>query len=587
MKKAWILIFVFALVFSACGGGEPSPMIETDSVNTDVPPKPSVPTEPTATHPVASAQITPPVEVPQPATFEGLPLPNERGEYFATSGVCTNCHTKQTDGDGNDVSIDSFWRGTMMANAARDPYWQASMRAETLAHPALDVVIQDTCTTCHMPMARTTQNFGGVEGIALEDGFLNPGNELHAFGIDGTSCTLCHQIEPDQFGEHESFDGGYVIDATLPTGERLNHGPYEIATDHSTIMQSTSGYIPQQGTHIQTSEMCATCHTLFTPTIDNNGEIVGLFAEQTPYLEWLASDFAEKQSCQDCHLPEAPGTVILSVTGGPARRPFSQHSFVGGNTYALSLLRHFGEEIAVTASSEQIEAAQQRAITQLQEETAQISIEKLEIMESTLNVDVALSHQVGHKLPSGYPSRRVWLHLTVYDAQGNVVFDSGNWAADGSIVGNDNDSDAAAYEPHYDLIDRPDQVQIFEAIIGDVDDNVTTTLLRGAGYLKDNRLLPIGFDKSAVEADVAVYGNAAEEANFVGGSDQITYQIDIGEASGPLTVTVELLYQSIGYRWAQNLAQYQVPEPDRFLEYYEALPNLPVIIARDVAEIVK
>jgi hypothetical protein len=198
---------------------------------------------------------------------------------------------------------------------------------------------------------------------------------------------------------------------------------------------------------------------------------------------------------------------------------------------------------------------------------------------------VALAHQVGHKFPSGYPSRRVWIHLTVYDAQGNVVFDSGNWSANGSIVGNDNDLDATAYEPHYVLIDSADQVQIYEAIIGDVDDGVTTTLLRGAGYLKDNRLLPTGFDKSAVEDDVAVYGNAGEDASFADGGDQITYQIDVNGVSGPFTVSVELLYQSIGFRWAQNLAQYQAPEPERFLDFYGALPNVPVVVATDLAEV--
>jgi hypothetical protein len=135
------------------------------------------------------------------------------------------------------------------------------------------------------------------------------------------------------------------------------------------------------------------------------------------------------------------------------------------------------------------------------------------------------------------------------------------------------------------LIDSPEQVQIYEAILGDVDGGVTTTLLRGAGYLKDNRLLPVGFDKGNMEADVAVYGGAAEDASFAGGSDQVTYQVSLGDAAGPFTVTVELLYQSIGYRWAQNLAQYSAPEPERFLGFYEAVPNLPVVVTNDVAEV--
>ena len=477
MKKVWIFGFVLAFVFAACGGQSPAPSPVPDEPSTTVGVPPTETPIPTMTRVVSGVQITPPVEMPQPPVFDGQALPVERGDYFAASGVCSACHTQNVDGAGNDVSIEAFWRATMMANSARDPYWQASVRAETLAHPGLDAVIQDTCSKCHTPMARSTGMMAGIEGLVLDGGYLNPENELHSLGIDGTSCTLCHQIEADHLGEHESFDGGFVIDAVLPAGERLNHGPYEIENQYITIMQSTSGYIPQQGLHIQTAEMCASCHTLYTPIVDAAGEVIGLFPEQMPYLEWLASDYAGQQSCQDCHMPLASGEVVLSVTGGPGRSPFSRHSFVGGNTYALNLLRHFGAEIGVTASSAQIEAALQRAGAQLQGQTAQISIEELEITGATLMARVSLSHQVGHKFPSGFPSRRVWVHLTVFDSQGQVIFESGNWAADGAIVGNDNDLDAARYEPHYTIIESPEQVQIYEAIMGDAEGQVTTPLL--------------------------------------------------------------------------------------------------------------
>jgi hypothetical protein len=115
--------------------------------------------------------------------------------------------------------------------------------------------------------------------------------------------------------------------------------------------------------------------------------------------------------------------------------------------------------------------------------------------------------------------------------------------------------------------------------MGDVDSAVTTTLLRGSVYLKDNRLLPAGFDKTTVSSDIAVYGRAAQDTNFVGGSDQVRYQIELGDAAGPFTVTVKLLYQSIGYRWAQNLNRLDAPEPQRFLGFYENVANVPTLIA--------
>jgi hypothetical protein len=161
-----------------------------------------------------------------------------------------------------------------------------------------------------------------------------------------------------------------------------------------------------------------------------------------------------------------------------------------------------------------------------------------------------------------------------------VIFESGGVAPDGSIVGNDNDAHAAAYEPHYAAIHDAEQVQIYEAIMGNTDGEVTTTLLRGAEYLKDNRLPPSGFDKGTVAAEIAVRGAALEDEDFVGGSDRIQYIVDVGRTEGPFTVTVELLYQSIGYRWAENLRAYEGQELDRFTAFYDKIANQPVIVAR-------
>ena len=171
------------------------------------------------------------------------------------------------------------------------------------------------------------------------------------------------------------------------------------------------------------------------------------------------------------------------------------------------------------------------------------------------------------------------------DVNGAIIFESGNYAGDGSIAGNDNDRDPQSYEPHYALIESAEQVQIYEAILHNAEQEITTTLLRGAGYAKDNRLLPVGFAKAQVEPEIAVYGVAAEDADFQGGQDTVKYHLDLGQAQGPFTVTVELLYQSVGYRWAQNLNGYDAPEPQRFLSYYQALPNLPELIAGAVAQV--
>ncbi len=101
---------------------------------------------------------------------------------------------------------------------------------------------------------------------------------------------------------------------------------------------------------------------------------------------------------------------------------------------------------------------------------------------------------------------------------------------------------------------------------------VTTGLLHGFRYVKDNRLLPRGFDKKTADAAVAVHGDAAADADFVGGGDRVRYVIDVGQAQGPFEVQAELRYQSIGYRWAQN-SRRDTAEGARFIGYYDSMAS--------------
>ena len=57
-------------------------------------------------------------------------------DLFVTSDHCLACHNGLEGPAGQDISIGSDWRASMMANASRDPYWQAAVRREVLEHPA-------------------------------------------------------------------------------------------------------------------------------------------------------------------------------------------------------------------------------------------------------------------------------------------------------------------------------------------------------------------------------------------------------------------------------------------------------------------
>ncbi len=578
-----------AIVLAGCAIPTPeSPPTGTPTLRPAATAEPSAsPTpqpEPSATALPTQSATTPAELTKQPTSapaesHPGLPLPKERGALFSASGACAICHSNMTDQSGNDVSIDSFWRATMMANAARDPYWRATMRTETIKNSAYREVIEDKCATCHTPMAHFTDIVAGGSAALLDDGYLNEGHALHALALDGVSCTLCHQIEDQDLGQLSSYSGHYVIDDQQPAGERVNYGPFPVSEASANLMKLSSGFLPVESKHVKQAALCATCHTLYTPYLDAAGGVAGEFPEQTPYLEWLYSDYRGRQSCQGCHMPKAAGGVVLSITGGDPRQPFAQHNFVGGNAFMLTVLRTFPDENQVTASSDHFEATIGRVYDQLESRTATAALENVQVSGGTLSADVRVTNLAGHKLPTGFPARRVWLHLTVTDPAGAVVFESGAAQSDGLIAGNNNDTDPAAFEPHYLTITSADQVQIYEAIMQDTEGQVTTTLLKGAGYIKDNRLLPAGFIKGNHLPDVAVHGAALDDPDFVGGGDLVRYEIDLGGAGGPFTVQVELLYQSVGYRWAQNLAGYDAPEVETFLAYYQAVPNTPLAIA--------
>jgi hypothetical protein len=196
--------------------------------------------------------------------------------------------------------------------------------------------------------------------------------------------------------------------------------------------------------------------------------------------------------------------------------------------------------------------------------------------------DVEVTNLTGHKLPTAYPSRRAWLHVVVRDRSGATVFESGAITPAGRIVGNDNDDDRSRYEPHYREITQPGQVQIYESILHDPHGAVTTGLLSAIAYVKDNRILPRGFDKTTANRDVAVAGDAASDPAFVGGSHRTRYDVDAAQAQGPFRIVAELWYQPIGFRWAQNLRLQPAAETDRFVAYFESMADASgTVLARD------
>lgn len=532
MKHLLTLTFgiIFLIFLNACGGG-------FSTTGTDTPPDDNI-------------------------TFPDVVLhdPSFTTTHFSGSQNCAQCHNGIEDTNGTNVSIVKAWQSTMMANAATDPFWKAKVATEVKEHPEFRKTIEAKCSRCHTPMATVEATFDDSSGDTVYlsgDGFFSHDNLYYDAAMQGVSCTLCHQIEnTPQLGTTEGFTGAFVIDTNNTGTERKIYGPY--TNPRTQPMVNNVQFTPEYSSHMNKSKHCATCHSLETPVIASDGTLTDFtFPEQAAYTEWEYSDFNATQSCQDCHMPKSEGSVVISTLPDngtlSARSPFFQHKFLGANTYMLEILKNNREKLGVLAD----ESRFNESITDTREflkAAADVNITQSSVENGLLNFDVRITNHSGHKFPTGFPSRRVWLQVTVKNSANQIVFESGALNSEGQIIGVDDTLAANEYEPHYDRVDNDKDVQIYETILSDTDDNMTYILLHALHYLKDNRILPKGLDKDDVNLPETInpHGNAETDSDFIGGSDTVTYEI-ANLPADEYTITATLHYQTLSYGFAQDL----------------------------------
>ena len=500
---------------------------------------------------------------------------------FTHSESCVACHNNLSTSSGEDVSIGTAWRSTIMANSARDPYFLASVRRETIDHATKGAEIQDECATCHVPAAQKSAHAGGRLATILDENARTSTDDEHRIARDGVSCTVCHQIAPEGLGSAESFNGNFRMHPRRVDGTRAVFGPFAVDTGRRSIMRSVTGFEQAEAPHVRQSELCATCHTLITKAFDREGRVIGSLPEQMNYQEWRHSAFYnEGRSCQSCHMPRTPGPIRVSSVLGAERDGLSRHAFVGGNAFMLRMLNRYRHLLDVAAPAQELESTARLTERQLQSETATVAVSTPRVIGTRIEFDVTVRNLTGHKFPTGYPSRRAWLHVTLRDAGGRTLFESGALSPDASIDGNDGDKDPATFEEHHDVIEREDDVQIYEPVLGDSTSRPTTGLLSAVKYVKDNRLLPRGFNKTTADAQIAVFGHATSDATFTDGGDVVHYRLALPRAETIARVDVEFLYQPIGYRWAHNLQGYTAAETTQFVQFFTSLaPSSATVLA--------
>jgi len=425
---------------------------------------------------IAVAADTVPSDVQMPGT-----QPNEVGNLESVD-KCDNCHG----GYNSAVEPAYNWRGSMMANAGRDPLFWATL---AVAEQDFDGV-GDMCIRCHSPS-------GWTEGRSTP----TDGSALAASDGDGVECDLCHSItNPDNTEligvQNDPFvanDGDNPATGYYGTGmyslwagaDKL--GPYSDAEARHQFLQSEFH---------RSVDFCGTCHDVSNPVVGdlahNNGAqetsdpvvssgVPGSLVDgkaafnnfpyqygvvERTYSEFMAGsldetlvsnygslptdlqtgalqaayesaivattggDYADNTeryfSCQTCHMRpvEGPG---CNKKGVADRTDLPLHDMTGGNYWAADAITYLdgvnGLRLGGGLTAEQVSALNDGKTRAIKQLSEAAS---LTVTDNTLKI----VNLTGHKLITGYPEgRRMWLSIEWYGEGGSLVREDGKYGS--------------------------------------------------------------------------------------------------------------------------------------------------------------
>lgn len=196
--------------------------------------------------------------------------------------------------------------------------------------------------------------------VALKDPGL-----AHALSREGVSCEFCHRVVSGEPGT-----GRFVTDFGGP-----RRGP---------LADALGKYHPVAFSEFHTrAEFCAVCHQ----SVNAKGVAV-----LNTYEEWKQSAYAGAGvTCQKCHMPEDINQSAAQLQEVTGRHTLISHQFVGGHSQ-----------------------------TRLQNAASLSLVPVWKRDEIEVSVFVT-NKESGHRLPTGLPSRRVVLKVSLRDRNGNVL----------------------------------------------------------------------------------------------------------------------------------------------------------------------
>ena len=294
---------------------------------------------------------------------------------FEPSETCAECHPDHA----------AQWAGSSHAYAMVDPVFRALVEVRRADHAGA----QDTfCLQCHTAI--------GTRGGEIVPNFS--WDALSPVVQEGVTCTACHQVTTVE----RAWNSGHVLAADAPMLGGI--GDPVASAQHDSVESNLIG----------SALFCGGCHDVV--------ELDGLQLER-PYEEWTESPSADAgQTCQDCHMPPTTGEA---ATGTGVDRTLHDHRFVGID---VPLTDDFVAPEVVEDLRTRIGALLETAATM----TA--SAEPVAPGE-TANLVVTVRNEIdGHNLPTGSTFiRQMWLDVTVTDADGAVVFRTGDLDANGDL----------------------------------------------------------------------------------------------------------------------------------------------------------
>ncbi len=418
--------------------------------------------------------------------------------------VCIACH-----GDYDpDVEQWSNWQGSLMAQAMRDPLYVATLRVAESVAPS----VGDLCLRCHTPN-------GWAEGRSLD----TSGAALVAKDYDGVQCVFCHQVVDPvyQAGTSPAADEA-ILDALEHVPPAHANGSFVLDPDPTRRGPYADAEAPHQfldSPFHRSSDLCGTCHDVSNPVFIRglgdgtydvqaldaphpDGDPRNMFPIERTYSEWTVSAYAAGgvyqpqfagdkpdgivSSCQDCHMRDVTG-IGAAIAGTPTRADLGLHDMTGGNTFLPDILPLFFPD---DVDPVELQAGKLRAQSMLTlAATLEVSGDN---RDGRPGINVRVTNETGHKLPSGYPEgRRAWLNVRAFDAADVLVYESGHY--DGETGELHHDADARIYHIEPGISTR------LAGVLGLAAGPSFHFALNDTVYL-DNRIPPRGFTNAALAA---------------------------------------------------------------------------------------